>query len=265
MSLIGDPPIVFLDEPTTGLDPEARLEVWHAIRDLAGERHDRVPHHAVPRRGRATGRSDRDPARGPDHRERHPRRAQGAAAAREGRVRREAADPRGRLPRRRRPRRHHQGAADDHALRRRHRRCSPGGRCATSPAASTRSSPPRSCRSRSCCCSCSSSAARSTPGRPRTSNYLLPGILIITVASGRLLHGVPALPRPAERHLRAVPLHADRPVVGAVGARVHLAGRHRDVGDSRRRRSRRYSGSVPVQAYWRGSRLSASSRCSPWR
>ncbi|WP_024799342.1 ABC transporter ATP-binding protein [Nocardia sp. BMG51109] len=35
MSLIGSPPIVFLDEPTTGLDPQARLEVWQAVRDLA--------------------------------------------------------------------------------------------------------------------------------------------------------------------------------------------------------------------------------------
>lgn len=35
MSLIGDPKIIFLDEPTTGLDPKARLEVWQDIRALA--------------------------------------------------------------------------------------------------------------------------------------------------------------------------------------------------------------------------------------
>jgi ABC-2 type transport system ATP-binding protein len=35
MSLIGDPRVVFLDEPTTGLDPEGRLEVWQVIQDLA--------------------------------------------------------------------------------------------------------------------------------------------------------------------------------------------------------------------------------------
>ncbi|MGK9219525.1 MULTISPECIES: ABC transporter ATP-binding protein [unclassified Microbacterium] len=35
MSLIGDPSIIFLDEPTTGLDPEARIEVWETVRELA--------------------------------------------------------------------------------------------------------------------------------------------------------------------------------------------------------------------------------------
>jgi ABC-2 type transport system ATP-binding protein len=35
MCLIGNPPVIFLDEPTTGLDPEARIEVWGAVKELA--------------------------------------------------------------------------------------------------------------------------------------------------------------------------------------------------------------------------------------
>lgn len=35
MSLVGEPAIIFLDEPTTGLDPEGRLEVWKTVKELA--------------------------------------------------------------------------------------------------------------------------------------------------------------------------------------------------------------------------------------
>ncbi|MER5887446.1 ATP-binding cassette domain-containing protein [Streptomyces sp. NPDC001941] len=35
-SLITDPEVLFLDEPTTGLDPRGRTEVWRAVRSLVG-------------------------------------------------------------------------------------------------------------------------------------------------------------------------------------------------------------------------------------
>jgi ABC-2 type transport system ATP-binding protein len=35
MSLIGNPRVIFLDEPTNGLDPEGRIEVWQVIQNLA--------------------------------------------------------------------------------------------------------------------------------------------------------------------------------------------------------------------------------------
>lgn len=37
MSLVGDPSVLFLDEPTSSLDPEARTEVWRTVRDLAAQ------------------------------------------------------------------------------------------------------------------------------------------------------------------------------------------------------------------------------------
>lgn len=35
MSLVGESQLIFLDEPTTGLDPEARIEVWKFIKQLS--------------------------------------------------------------------------------------------------------------------------------------------------------------------------------------------------------------------------------------
>ena len=32
---MGDPQLIFLDEPTTGLDPEGRQEVWRTVKALA--------------------------------------------------------------------------------------------------------------------------------------------------------------------------------------------------------------------------------------
>ncbi len=36
MSLVGNPSVIFLDEPTAGLDPEGRLEVWKTVKELSG-------------------------------------------------------------------------------------------------------------------------------------------------------------------------------------------------------------------------------------
>ncbi|MER5263914.1 ATP-binding cassette domain-containing protein [Actinosynnema sp. NPDC002837] len=37
MTLVGDPRIIFLDEPTTGLDPRSRRTMWSIIRDLVAD------------------------------------------------------------------------------------------------------------------------------------------------------------------------------------------------------------------------------------
>ena len=96
MSLIGNPQLVFLDEPTTGLDPQARTEVWQAVKELAehgttvllttqylDEAEQLADRIAILHEGRIIVNGTR--------------RAQAAAPARQGRIRREAADPRGRL------------------------------------------------------------------------------------------------------------------------------------------------------------------------
>ena len=35
-ALVAEPPVLFLDEPTTGLDPRSRIDLWGVIRDLVG-------------------------------------------------------------------------------------------------------------------------------------------------------------------------------------------------------------------------------------
>lgn len=37
MSLLGNPKLIFLDEPTTGLDPEARIEVWNEVKKMTAK------------------------------------------------------------------------------------------------------------------------------------------------------------------------------------------------------------------------------------
>ena len=36
-SLVHRPPVLFLDEPTTGLDPQSRNDLWDVIRELVAD------------------------------------------------------------------------------------------------------------------------------------------------------------------------------------------------------------------------------------
>ena len=67
-AILHRPRIVFLDEPTSGVDPLSRRRFWRLIDEHVGVGRDRVRHHALPRRGRAL------PPPGP-----HPRRPAGGA------------------------------------------------------------------------------------------------------------------------------------------------------------------------------------------
>ncbi len=59
VSLIATPPVLFLDEPTTGLDPRSRVELWEVLRELVKRRHDPAAHDPIPRGGRPAGRQHR--------------------------------------------------------------------------------------------------------------------------------------------------------------------------------------------------------------
>ena len=88
MGLIHDPTLVFLDEPTTGLDPQARANLWDHIADLRAKRGATVfltTHYLD--EADALSRPDHDHRPGPDHRQRHRREPQGRGLRRPGRPR----------------------------------------------------------------------------------------------------------------------------------------------------------------------------------
>ncbi len=70
LALAGDPELVFLDEPTTGLDVEARRSLWKEIRELRTMGRTVVLTTPQPQGGRRTGRPDRGHLQGAGRRRR---------------------------------------------------------------------------------------------------------------------------------------------------------------------------------------------------
>ena len=63
VSMIERPTLLFLDEPTTGLDPRSREQVWATVSQLRSEGVTDPAHHPVPRGGRPSRRPGRRPRR----------------------------------------------------------------------------------------------------------------------------------------------------------------------------------------------------------
>ena len=81
MALIHRPNVLFLDEPTTGLDPEVRADMWREIEGLATDQGITDPaHDALPRGGRPAGGPAGDRRSRQGRRHRRPRGAQGRPA-----------------------------------------------------------------------------------------------------------------------------------------------------------------------------------------
>ena len=75
LALIGDPELIFLDEPTTGFDPAARRAAWDVVRALRDLGKTVAAHHPLPRRGGGARRPRGDRQGRPDPRRRARRRS----------------------------------------------------------------------------------------------------------------------------------------------------------------------------------------------
>ena len=73
MTLVGEPRIIFLDEPTTGLDPRSRRVMWDIVRELVAGGVDDPADDAVPGGGRPAREPDRAARRRPRRRAGHAR------------------------------------------------------------------------------------------------------------------------------------------------------------------------------------------------
>ena len=71
VSLVGHPQVLFLDEPSSGLDPRGRHQLWQTIR-ACRRRHRGAAHHPVPGGSRPARRPDRGHRPRPHPRQRHP-------------------------------------------------------------------------------------------------------------------------------------------------------------------------------------------------